>query len=626
MQRTRARRVRRGDGKQRGMVTSLDNEEEDSPPDWEVQDERDRHIVATVLANMPSAEEVTDMLGHTDPTGTAGDHETQVGIIPGSQGEKETEVQDEATTRGAELLLTAARVRDLGGSMSQRSVAFNVRDLGGSTSQSSPVFNTTVPFRPHARDTPRAESDLLKPPAVGTKWHWQPAMCNADGANAGPNGIRNVCLVTDPSYTHVRGHCSVHVKRDIHQQKHAVFEGSSEEVKEMANTVTAMIEMVKNHSTTVACADLGKQMIHDYLHDLGQLKAADYLARHHLRNKWTLVEMNDNTPAGGGVPCQSNAIERRNLDQKCRKEFKRSDTLTFLEYSAEDLEQQSMDDLTFGRLMPKGYITAKNKIDKTVWTARFFAQVKSEVDNYVGLHKLTWSVKFGTYARGTLIMCSRKMRAWLLDDKNFAEYYSRQTSEKNKLKVMRNAITDTTSAGESYMSQFQNLIKNPASYAGKQKWKFKDIIEWQKSFHILEPITDEKYVQSLLQRLRNSGLPLNETVCAEQFTKVSPCAGVAEVSTEAPKRFHKCSCGRYRHYLWCLHVMLRATHDNLVQSPYCPPNLDTTKVKNLKDRSKEKGEKGEGGKSKRKEREGGSCLDGRPAKAKKGGGLSRDQG
>lgn len=40
--------------------------------------------------------------------------------------------------------------------------------------------------------------------------------------------------------------------------------------------------------------------------------------------------------------------------------------------------------------------------------------------------------------------------------------------------------------------------------------------------------------------------------------------------------------------------MLRATHDNLVEAPYCPPNLDTTKVKNLKDRAKEKGEKGEG--------------------------------
>ena len=187
MQRTRARRVRRGDGKQRGIVSPSDNEEEDSPPHWEEEDERDRHLVATVLVGIPSAEEVQDMLGHTDPTGTAGDHENQAGIIPGSQGEKETEVQDEATTRGAELLLTDARVRDLGGSMSQSSPAFNVRDLGGSTSQLSPAFNTTVPFRPYARDTPRAESDLLKPPAFGTKWHWQPAMCNADGANAGPN-------------------------------------------------------------------------------------------------------------------------------------------------------------------------------------------------------------------------------------------------------------------------------------------------------------------------------------------------------------------------------------------------------------------------------------------------------
>ena len=157
MQRTRARRVRRGDGKQRGMVTSLDNEEEDSPPDWEVQDERDRHIVATVLANMPSAEEVTDMLGHTDPTGTAGDHETQAGIIPGSQGEKETEVQDEATTRGAELLLTAARVRDLGGSMSQKSVAFNV--------VSGRVLLSDVSSPPHKVPMP-ADGHLHPPDAI----------------------------------------------------------------------------------------------------------------------------------------------------------------------------------------------------------------------------------------------------------------------------------------------------------------------------------------------------------------------------------------------------------------------------------------------------------------------------
>ena len=83
MQGVRVRRVRRGDGKQLGMFSPSDNEEED---------ERDIHLVATVLAGMPGAKEVQDMLGHTDPTGTAGDHENQAGIIPGSQGEKETEL------------------------------------------------------------------------------------------------------------------------------------------------------------------------------------------------------------------------------------------------------------------------------------------------------------------------------------------------------------------------------------------------------------------------------------------------------------------------------------------------------------------------------------------------------
>ena len=119
------------------MVSPSDNEEEDD-------------LVAKVLSGMTSAKEVQDMLLHTDPTGAAGEHENQAGIMPGSQGEMETEVQDEATTWGAELLLTDARVRDVYYSMSQL----------------SPAFNTTVPVRPHARDTPRAESDLLKPPPV----------------------------------------------------------------------------------------------------------------------------------------------------------------------------------------------------------------------------------------------------------------------------------------------------------------------------------------------------------------------------------------------------------------------------------------------------------------------------
>ena len=106
-----------------------------------------------------------------------------------------------------------------------------------------------------------------------------------------------------------------------------------------------MIERVKCHSTTVATAVVGKELIKDYLQQIGQDKAAEYMDKYHLGHKWSLVEMNVSTAAGGGVPCQANPIERKNLDQKNRSEWKRSSVVSFLEHASQDLSQQSMDDL-----------------------------------------------------------------------------------------------------------------------------------------------------------------------------------------------------------------------------------------------------------------------------------------
>ena len=48
---------------------------------------------------------------------------------------------------------------------------------------------------------------------------------------------------------------------------------------------------------------------------------------------------------------------------------------------------------------------------------------------------------------------------------------------------------------------------------------FEELMDWQQSFRILQPITDEKYVHGLLQRLRASGLPLQDTECEKLFSK-----------------------------------------------------------------------------------------------------------
>ena len=89
----------------------------------------------------------------------------------------------------------------------------------------------------------------------------------------------------------------------------------------------------------------------------------------------------------GGVPCQSNAIERKNLTQKDRREWKRSGIVNFLVEAMDDLEQQSMDDLDFGSKMPRGYVT-EQKIDKTVWSVKFFDNVRAELDSPIGVDKL----------------------------------------------------------------------------------------------------------------------------------------------------------------------------------------------------------------------------------------------
>ena len=259
----------------------------------------------------------------------------------------------------------------------------------------------------------------------------------------------------------------------------------------------------------------------------------------------------------------------------------------------------------FGGKMARGYVTEKSKIDKTVWTQSFFAQVQSETDNCVGVHNLVWTVKWHGYSPGTLIMCARKMRTWLLDDQDFARYYANQHTQPLKLKCLRNALSAKSKLDDkecpSYLTQFKSLIIDPTNYAETNKLAFNDFMEWQQCFRILEPISDEKYVRSLLQRLRNSGLPLNDMTCDMLFVN-----GEGVESGKSPARarvyFYKCSCDRYRHYLWCLHVCLRAVHDKLVDAPYHPKTLDPTLVKSVKNK-------------------GGVVPAGRPAKARKGGAL-----
>ena len=277
-------------------------------------------------------------------------------------------------------------------------------DVGTASLCSRPVIiSQPGQSRMHARHTPRTETGMYNPPPVGTDWTWNPDIIGADGAEAGPNGINSVCKETDASYDPKRGHCSVHVERAVQQNKHNVFTGETQQKEEMASTVTSMMEKVKNHSVTEPLAKLGKRMIADYLHDKGQEGAKAWFEKYHQPHKWTLIEMNDATDAGGGVPCQANGIERMNLQQKKDRNWEREKVLQFVQSHADQVSQLSMSDLIFGHNMPRGYTQKRGsgssqiRHNKEVWTVNFFETVKAEMRNPVGLHKLVWKVNWGQY-------------------------------------------------------------------------------------------------------------------------------------------------------------------------------------------------------------------------------------
>ena len=475
----------------------------------------------------------------------------------------------------------------------------NAVEIGGASPQKPCKSRPYIPVVPASSPkkftgrlsyifTERPAAELLQPPAFGTVWTWNPEVVGADGNDAAPNGIDAVCKEDNATYDFVRGHCSVHLQRTWQQRKHDLFPGNSKaDASTLAENMSSWMEQVKCHSATVATAQHGKLMLQSMLESMPNDKgktAAAHFGKEQLNIKWTLAEMNESTAAGGGVPCHANGIERKNYDQKDLAHYKRHNISTFLQHQKESLQLSSAEDLEFGRKMPRGYSKSKTAADagvsrgvsrdKEVWTMKFFAAVKEEMDNCIGIQNLTWTVKnFAPYPKGTLIMCSGRMRSWLLRDEAFKKYFDSFATSKDKVKCLRAAVKDKSvqengEDDDAYLTQFRNLIADPKTFVEDRSLTFQEFIAWQRHFHILQPILDDTYVRCLVARLRASQLPLVDAEVEKLFS--------------GEQRFYKCTCSEYKHYAWCLHMAVRACADGLVAAPFCPPTLNPEKIQPVK--------------------------------------------
>ena len=342
-------------------------------------------------------------------------------------------------------------------------------------------------------------------------------------------------------------------------------------------------------------------------------------------------------------------------------EWKRQGVVGWLRDAAADLQEQSMDDLNFGKEMPRGYVTDQ-KVDKTVWSIDFFDGVDAELNSPIGIQKLVW--KWNPYSPGALIIASRRVRQEILDDVAWATQYEGLAGKPaQQLAMLKRAMFDATVVRDghgnevgnepSFLKQYQSIVRKPEEAISRMELGFQDYMDWQKSFHIMETITDPVYIQGLVARLRSSRLVLDEEAVkllfATENTAAAPAPApiqvVAMVPTAAPppaakskregkqpllpivatatvepppppalaqptKHFYMCSCRDFRHYAWCIHSMLKAVTDGLVAKPYRPPKMVTKKPSYL-------------GAAKRKAEVGQTLGVGRPAKAAKRGALTK---
>ena len=90
-------------------------------------------------------------------------------------------------------------------------------------------------------------------------------------------------------------------------------------------------------------------------------------------------------------------------------------------------------------------------------------------------------------------------------------------------------------------------------------------INWCKSFHLLEKLTDNLAVPRLVNRLTRSGVTVDKDLLNEgrKSGLISQC-------------FVCCNCNVYMHYAWCEHAASHAYKNKIITS--YPRDLDPTKT------------------------------------------------
>ena len=326
---------------------------------------------------------------------------------------------------------------------------------------------------------------LSPPPASGPSWQWGSAeglIINSDSAEAGPNGIKEAFPATKLRV----GMCSVHIEAAIQRNAYSHFKN-----RENAEIMGKDVESIRCHSLTSELAREGIRLMLEKQEALGEkYDGVPYFCKEWSNRIWTYAEMNEPLVSNknivkGGVPTQSNALERHNLAQKERKQFKRQRLVDYMSWAFHDLEQISMNDLTFGQHMARGYKRTVKSTNgnfsrsKVVWSQEFFARCLEELRSPCGIAHLMFNgSKIGP---NVVLIASRGLKHELIHDFGILK----NVKPEGFTTTLRSGMTSATawpdgSKHTSFLQQFLNLATAGVRAVQAEGYNLDELLGWQR--------------------------------------------------------------------------------------------------------------------------------------------------
>jgi hypothetical protein len=403
------------------------------------------------------------------------------------------------------------------------------------------IYDTQVSNFPHVFGVKHRDDTGRYPlPPKGTLWKWEPRevlTVQKDAALSASNAIAKVW----PDAEILEGMCHTHASLRW-------FSNNKGKLKDITNekVMTNMLQHYKNVPHRNVVPFVRQAMLSHWNETLRETSTANDWNASWGTSLITRVELNQraSSPLLGGIPPDNNAIESGNNVDKMSLNRQRASIIQFLPTWVNVLAGYSRTDLLF-----QDKFSAKQS---DVHSMEFYSRCHDIIERHKLELPTCLSLQFPLTSQdvefdlpiGTKMIASDYLLIQELPK------YEDSGLDKNSIRS-----TESFLKKEKWVESFRQIIKTPDK--ALKDMKFKAMIDWLRSFHIIRPLDPEASEETksalgdLHYILTRCGLSMMNF---DEVCKLPYGTG-----------FISCSCKVYLHYAWCHHAFVIVKERGIVK-------------------------------------------------------------